>query len=70
MALAQARLQTNPRDTGALYALGVSYGLRGNYDFLVRKAWRDALSDATAARKAHTRITEIDPANIDARMVQ
>ena len=45
-------------------------GLRGNYDFLVRKAWRDALSDATAARKAHTRVTEIDPSNVDARMVQ
>src|SRR6202142_755940 len=70
MALAQDRLKTNPRDTGALYALGVSYGLRGNYDFLVRKAWKDALSDATSARKAHTRVTEIDPANVDARMVQ
>jgi tetratricopeptide (TPR) repeat protein len=70
MALAQARLKANPRDTGALYALGVSYGLRGNYDFLVRKAWRDALSDATSARKAHSRVTEIDPANVDARMVQ
>jgi tetratricopeptide (TPR) repeat protein len=70
MALAQARLKANPRDTGALYALGVSYGLRANYDFLVTKAWRDALRDATAARKAHTRVTEIDPANVDARMVQ
>ena len=70
MALSQARLKANPRDTGALYALGISYGLRGNYDFLVRKAWRDALSDATAARKAHSRVTEIDPANVDARMVQ
>ena len=70
MALSEARLKANPRDTGALYALGVSYGLRGNYDFLVRKAWRDALHDATSARKAHTRVTEIDPSNVDARMVQ
>jgi tetratricopeptide (TPR) repeat protein len=70
MALAQARLKSNPRDTGALYALGVAYGLRANYDFLVTKAWHDALRDATAARKAHGRITEIDPANVDARMVQ
>jgi len=36
----------------------------------VRKAWRDALRDATAARKAHDRVTEIDPSNVDARMVQ
>jgi tetratricopeptide (TPR) repeat protein len=70
MALAHARLRVNSRDTGALYALGVAYGLRANYDFLVRKAWRDALRDATAARKAHSQVTDIDPGNIDARMVQ
>ncbi len=70
MSLCQARLKANARDAGALYALGVSYGLRANYDFLVRKAWRDALRDATAARRAHSRVTEIDPSNVDARMVQ
>ncbi len=70
LALVQSRLKANPRDTGALYALGVSYGLRANYEFLVTKAWREALRDATAARKAHDRATEIDPAFLDARMVQ
>lgn len=70
MALAQARLDANPQDTQALYALGVSYGLRANYNFLVRKAWRDALRDATQARKRHNSVTEIDPSFIDARMVQ
>jgi tetratricopeptide (TPR) repeat protein len=70
MDLAQARLKQNPRDTQALYALGVAYGLRANYNFLVRKAWRDSLRDATSARKCHGRITEIDPSFIDARLVQ
>jgi len=28
MALSQARLKKNPNDTGAMYALGISYGLR------------------------------------------
>ncbi len=70
MALAEARLQVNPNDVQALYAQGVSYGLRGNYHFLVRKAYTDALRDATAARKAHNRITEIDPTFVDARLVQ
>ena len=70
MALAEARLQSNPNDVQALYSQGVSYGLRGNYHFLVRKAYTDALRDATAARKAHNRITEIDPAFTDARLVQ
>jgi tetratricopeptide (TPR) repeat protein len=70
MELAQARLKRNPRDTQALYALGVSYGLRANYNFLVRKAWRDSLLDATSARRCHSRVTDIDPGFTDARLVQ
>jgi hypothetical protein len=70
MTLAEARLKTNPKDTKALYALGVTYGLRGNWNFLVRKAWRDALRDATTGRKLHNRITELDPSNVDATLVQ
>ena len=70
MALAEVRLKANPNDIPALYAQGVSYGLRSNYQFLVRKAYTDALRDATAARKAHNRVTEIDPQFNDARLVQ
>ncbi len=70
MALAQARLEKNPTDTAALYALGISYGLRSNYYWVVKKAWRDSLKDATAARRAHNRITELEPGNVDARLVQ
>jgi hypothetical protein len=70
MDLAHARLAANTRDIGALYPLGVAHGLLANYDFLVRKSWRDALREATAARRAHSRITEIEPGNIDARLVQ
>jgi tetratricopeptide (TPR) repeat protein len=68
--LSQARLNANPNDTKALYSMGVAYGLRGNWNFLVRKAWRDALHDATTARTLHTRVTELDPSNYDARLVQ
>lgn len=68
--LAQARLNRHKDDEHALYALGISYGLRANYNFLVRKAWRDSLRDAASARKAHGRITEIDPSFVDARLVQ
>src|SRR4051795_3929921 len=39
MQLAQARLQKNPNDTSAMYALGISYGLRCSYNWVVRKAW-------------------------------
>jgi len=68
--LAQARLAKNPNDTGALYALGISYGLRSDYNWVVKKSWRDSLKDATAARRAHHRVAEIEPANVDARLVE
>ena len=68
--LAAARLQKNPNDSGALHGRCIAYGLRANYNFLVRKAWHDALRDATDARKDCNRVTEIDPANYDARLVQ
>jgi tetratricopeptide (TPR) repeat protein len=70
MDLAQARLAKNPKDTGAMYALGISHGLRSNYYWLVKKAWRDSLKDATAARLLHNRISELEPGNVDARLVQ
>ena len=70
MELSQAKLGENPNDARALYSLGVAYGLRANYNFLVRKAWTDALKDATQARKNHNRVTEIDPKIVDAKLVQ
>ena len=70
MALAEAKLKQNPNDTAAMYALGIAYGLRSNYFWVVKKAWRDSLKDATAARKLHNRISELEPNNVDARLVQ
>jgi tetratricopeptide (TPR) repeat protein len=70
MELAQSRLNDDPNDPGALYALGVSYGLRGNYNFAVRKAYLDALHDMGCARKFHNRVTRIDPAMVDAQLTQ
>jgi tetratricopeptide (TPR) repeat protein len=68
--LERARLRRNPQDPAALYAMGITYGLRANYFFLVKKAWRDSLSDATTARKLHNRLSELEPSNVDARLVQ
>src|SRR5271157_3886949 len=70
MALAEARLKKNPNDTGAMYSLGISYGLRSNYYWIVKKSWRDSLKDATAARRLHNRISELEPNNVDARLVE
>lgn len=70
MALANERIAGNAEDVQALYSLGVSYGLRANYNFLVRKAWLDSLRDATTARKFHNKVTKLDSTIVDARLIQ
>ena len=70
MSLAQARLTKNPDDVSALYALCVSYGLRANYYWVVKKSWRDSLHDATTARRLDDRIVQLQPNNVDARLVE
>lgn len=70
MDLANARLKADANDTKAMYALGISYGLRSNYYWVVKKSWRDSLRDATSARRLHNRIAELEPDNVDARLVQ
>jgi tetratricopeptide (TPR) repeat protein len=70
MSLADARLKGSPNDTAAMYSLGISYGLRSNYYWVVKKSWRDSLRDATAARRLHNRISELEPKNVDATLVQ
>ncbi len=70
MQLSEREIKKNPRDVEALYALGVSHALRANYNYLVRRAWREALQDATAGWKLHVKVSGIDPSNADARLVQ
>jgi tetratricopeptide (TPR) repeat protein len=69
MDLAQARIAKNANDVQGLYDSCTVSALRSNYDFLVRKAWKDALRDATAARRLCTRVMELDTSNYDARLV-
>jgi tetratricopeptide (TPR) repeat protein len=70
IAIASERRDNDPEDIRALYSLGVSHGLRANYNFLVRKAWMDSLKEATAARKLHNNVVELDPSFVDARLLQ
>jgi len=69
LSLSEARLKVNPNDTGALYAEGIAYGIRSDYFWVVEKSWHDSLRDATSARRAHDRILQLEPNNIDARLV-
>lgn len=70
MAIGQERLRVWPTDTSALFALGSTYALRANYKFLVRKAWIPALRDAGAGLRLHNRVAQLEPANLDAQLLQ
>jgi hypothetical protein len=70
ISLCEEKLAAKPDDTGALYSMGVSYGLRGNFLFIAKKAWVDALKDVSEARKLHRRVTELDPDFVDAKLTQ
>jgi tetratricopeptide (TPR) repeat protein len=68
--LAEAALAKNPNDTRALFEQGVAYGLRANYGFLVRKSWYSALRDASRARASQAKVAQLDPSNVDARLIE
>lgn len=68
--LTKAGVEARPPVYDAMYAHGVALGLRGTYNFLVRRAWLDALRDLTAGRKLHNHVIDAQPGRIDARMMQ
>ena len=68
--LCETRLKKDPKDKLALYAIGSAYGVKGSWEFLIKRAYSDALSDTGKARKFHERITAMDPDFADALLVQ
>jgi tetratricopeptide (TPR) repeat protein len=66
---ARARLLMNPKDDAALYSLGVTYSLRANYEFLVRKSWLAAIRAGNEALKLHKQVVELNPSRTDALLV-
>jgi tetratricopeptide (TPR) repeat protein len=69
LALEQARLDKNPNDADALYARGITRGLRATYMGLAEKAWFAALRSTVGARHDHERVLELDPKYTDAKVV-
>jgi len=67
--LSEAKLKANPNDVEALYARGVTRGLKATYTALVEKAWFSALRAAVGARHDHERVLELDPKYTDAKMI-
>ncbi len=67
--LSEQKLRANPEDVSALYARGVTRGMRSTTMGLLDKAWFAALRNALGARRDHERVLEMDPNYADAKMV-
>lgn len=69
MALSEKRLKSNPQDVQALYARGVTRGLKSTYLGLVEKAWFAALRNALGSRSDHEAVLTLKPDFVDAKTV-
>jgi len=69
LALSEKRLKSNPQDVQALYARGVTRGLRSTYMGLVEKAWFAALRNALGSRSDHEAVLTLKPDFVDAKTV-
>ncbi|HEY6253022.1 MAG TPA: tetratricopeptide repeat protein [Candidatus Angelobacter sp.] len=69
MALSEKRLKSNSQDVQALYARGVTRGLRSTYLGLVEKAWFSALRNALGSRSDHEAVLTLKPDFVDAKTV-
>ncbi len=69
LALSQAELDKDPNNVDALYARGITRGLRATYMGMGEKAWFAALRSAVSARRDHERALELDPKYVDAKLL-
>jgi tetratricopeptide (TPR) repeat protein len=69
LALSEKRLKSNPQDVQALYARGVTRGLRSTYLGLVEKAWFSALRSALGSRSDHEAVLTLKPDFVDAKTI-
>jgi tetratricopeptide (TPR) repeat protein len=69
LAIEDKRLDANPKDVPALYARGVTRAQFATYTALIERAWFSALRNAVGARHDHERVLELDPQNLDAKLI-
>jgi hypothetical protein len=68
-ALEDKRLEANSKDVGALYSRGVTRAQFATYTALIEHAWFSALRNAVGARHDHEKVLELDPHNVDAKLI-
>lgn len=69
MTVENHRLDDDSKDLGALYARGVTRAEFATYTALIEHAWFSALRNAVAARHDHEKVLDLDPGNVDAKLI-
>ena len=69
LAIENRRLDANSKDLGAIYARGVTKAEFATYTALIEHAWISALRNAVAARHDHEKVLELDPSDVDAKLI-
>jgi tetratricopeptide (TPR) repeat protein len=69
LAIEEKRLDANPKDVRALYSRGVTRAEFATYTALIEHAWFSALRNAVGARHDHEKVLELDPHNVDAKLI-
>jgi predicted Zn-dependent protease len=67
--VAESQLARDRRDQTALYALGTSYALWANYEFMIEKAWFSSLRKGGKARDYCEQLRKVNPEFVDAYLV-
>ncbi len=69
LAIEEKRIAANPKDAAAFYSRGVTRAEFATYTALIEHAWFSALRNAVGARHDHERVLELDPHNVDAKLI-
>jgi tetratricopeptide (TPR) repeat protein len=69
LAIEEKRLDANSKDIAAIYARGVTRAEFATYTALIEHAWVSALRNAVGARHDHERVLDLDPHNVDAKLI-
>jgi len=68
-AIEEKKLSANSKDVVALYARGVTRAQFATYTALIEHAWFSALRNALGARHDHEKVLDIQPNNVDAKLI-
>ncbi|PYV70142.1 MAG: hypothetical protein DMG97_19925, partial [Acidobacteria bacterium] len=69
LAIEEKKLTANSKDIAAIYARGVTRAQFATYTALIEHAWFSALRNAVGARHDHEKVLELDPHNLDAKLI-